>query len=111
MSTVQPAGRPGVPTTSSDQVIHRRLIAEGVNRLNQGHMNASLYVTLDPGETETVVVDSRISRQTALIFHPQTADAAAALGTTYAVCTNGSATIYHTSNAQTDRKFTLGLIG
>lgn len=111
MSVVQPPGHPAVQLSFPNEKDHRRQIAQGVNRVLQGTMNCTLFVTLDPNASSTTVTDSRISPQKALIFHPQTADAAAALATTYAVCGSGSAVIYHANNSQTDRLFTLGLIG
>jgi len=71
--------RPGVQENSPNEEIHRRQIAEEVNRINQGQFNATLFVTLDPGATSTVVTDSRISSQTCAPLVPQTANAAAAL--------------------------------
>ena len=111
MSVVQPPARPGVQVSSPNEADHRRQIAQGVNRLNQGQCNATLFVTLDPNVTSTEVVDARISGQTFAGLQPQTAHAAAALPTTYVVCTNGSAIINHGSAASTDRLFTMCLIG
>lgn len=111
MSVILPTGRPGVQVNLSDEADHRREIAQAVNRLNQGHMNVTLFVTLDPNVGQTVVVDSRISPQTGVVLQPTTANAAAALATTYAVCTAGSARISHANNTQTDRVFTAVMIG
>lgn len=113
MSTVQPPGRPSVQLDSPDETQHRQQMARAINRINSGHLNCTLYVTLEPGAAQTTVTDSRISQQTAFIFHPTTPDAAAdaAGGKLYAVCTNGSATIHHAVSAQTDRTFTLGMVG
>lgn len=113
MTVAQPVGRPGVQLSNGDETDHRRQLAQAVNRINQGHLNCTLFVTLDPGVTETPVVDSRISPQTSFIFHPTTANAAAdvASGQLYAVCTNGSAVIHHANNADTDRTFTIGMLG
>lgn len=111
MSFVLPTGRPGVQVTYPNETEHRRQIAQAVNRINQGRFNGSIFVTLDPGVITTVVTDNRISAQTCAMFMPQTAHAAAALATTYVVCTNGSMTISHANNGQTDRVFTVGLVG
>lgn len=115
MSTIQTTGRPAVqvsvgksPTAEAD---HRRQLAQAINRASQGHINATLFVTLDPDVTKTVVVDSRISKQTGVSFMPQTANAAAAKAVLYATCTNGTMTINHASNTETDRTFTVTLIG
>jgi hypothetical protein len=109
VSVVQPPGRPHVQETYSNEKDHRRQLAQGVNRALQGHINATLFVTLDPNMGSTTVIDARISPQTHAGLQPQTADAAAA--STYIKCTNGSLTIFHANNGQTDRTFTLSLIG
>ena len=111
MTTSQTVGHPGVQVSFPNEKDHRRQIAQLANRLNQGQMNCTLIVTLDPDVTQTTVTDSRISSQTCVIFSPQTADAAAAIPTTSAVCTNGALVISHASSAETDRTFNLGLIG
>lgn len=111
MSVEQPVGRPGALLSYPNETDHRRMLAQLGNRLNQGHMNTNLYVTLDPNETETIVVDSRISIQTAALLMPRTANAAAAIPTTSITCTSGSLTISHASSAQADRTFTMAMIG
>ncbi|MGB8840087.1 MAG: hypothetical protein WCC64_03350 [Aliidongia sp.] len=119
MSVVQPPSRPnvqlsnGAPTDLVKAAEHRRQLAEGVNRVNQGHLNACLFVTLAANEPTTTVVDSRISKQTCASFMPQTADAAAEIagGAMYVACTNGLLTISHANNAKADRTFTMSMIG
>lgn len=111
MSVVQTIGRPAVQVSSPNETDHRRQLAQAINRLNQGHSNTTLTVALDAGQTETVVTDSRISPQTCVSLHPQTANAAAALPTTYVVCTKGLMAIHHTDNAETDRIYTVGIVG
>jgi hypothetical protein len=119
MSIVQPPGRPGVqlsygaPGDGVKSAEHRRQLAEAINRINRGQFNCSLFVTLAPSATSTQVVDSRISPQTCASFMPQTAHAAAEIGagTLYATCTSGSMTITHANNTQTDRLFTMALVG
>lgn len=119
MSVVQPPSRPnvqlsnGAPADLVKAAEHRRQLAEGVNRVNQGHLNACLFVTLSANEPTTTVVDSRISKQTCASFMPQTADAAAEIagGAMYVACTNGLLTISHANNAKADRTFTMSMIG
>lgn len=105
------AGRGGVQEELADDRQHRREIARTVNLLLRGQDNSSMSVTLAAGATETVVIDPRISLQTCVTLMPTTADAAAALPTTYVVCEKGKATIYHASSGTTDRTFTLGIQG
>lgn len=111
MSVILPPGRPAIQTGMSNEMIHRRLIAEATNRILQGHINATLTLTLDPNVGQTAVVDSRISPQTCASLSPATANAATALGTTFIVCGTGSLVVSHANNAQTDRVFLLSLIG
>jgi hypothetical protein len=113
MSVVQPVARPAVQLSSSNEADHRRQIAQGVNRMSQGQINCTLFVTLNPGASSTPVVDSRISLQTAVLLMPQTAAAATELasGNLSIVCTSGSAAIIHTNSTKTDRTFTAALLG
>jgi hypothetical protein len=111
MSVVQPPARPGVQVSYPNEVEHRRQLALKINQLNNGQVGCTLFVTLDPGVTSTKVVDARISQQTCVFLQPQTADAASALGTTFVTCTNGSATITHAASAETDRIYTMGMVG
>lgn len=111
MSVAQPPGRPGVQLSYPKEADHRRQLAQAINRLNEGHSSTTLFVTLDPNVVQTSVVDSRISPQTAALLQPQTAHAAAALPTTWIVCTDGSLEINHANSAQTDRTYTISLSG
>jgi len=90
---------------------HRREIARTVNTLLRGQDNSSMQVTLVAGATQTVVTDARISLQTCVTLMPTTANAAAAIPTTYVVCEKGKATIYHDNDTTTDRIFTMGIQG
>jgi hypothetical protein len=98
-----------VQVSSPNEADHRRQLAQGINRANRGQINATLFVTLDPGATQTPVVDSRISIQTCAILSPQTESAA--LATTWVVCTSGSMVIQHAASAATDRTFVMAMIG
>ena len=108
---MQPPARSAVQVSYPNEVEHRRQLAQAINRLNNGQIGCTLYVTLDPGVTSTKVVDARISQQTCVFLQPQTADAAAALGTTFVTCTNGSCIITHAASAGTDRIYTMGMVG
>mgnify|MGYP007132436762 CR=1 FL=1 len=74
----------------------------------QGRSNATGTVTLAPSATSTVIPDTRIAADSVILLQPTTANAAAALATTYvqnANRTNGQVTVTHVSNSQTDRTF------
>ena len=91
-------------------------IAAVVDRHNRGKFNATLDVTLTANAASTTIEDARLASTSALVFDPLTANAAAELaaGTIYVLAAgrlNGSATITHANNAQTDRTFRLLIIG
>lgn len=85
-------------------------IREGVN----GRHNAGGVVTLAAGATTTVVANPNCSRDSYVLLTPQTANAAAALATTFvkqADVTNGSFTITHANAGTTDRTFFYSVAG
>lgn len=108
----KPAGFPSIaPATRADGVYVRQ-IAEVVARQNFGKVNVTNEVTLTASSATTTLIDARISAQSFLGFMPQTANAAAALGGLYVTDRiEGQATLNHANNAQTDRTFTVLLIG
>lgn len=105
------AGRPIVQEYMQDEGQHRREMARVVNNLVRGLNNSSMSVTLKSSATTTTITDPRISLQTCMTLMPTTADAAAALATTYVTCSKGQAVITHVSNTQTDRTFTVSISG
>lgn len=111
MSVERYPGRRTVQPDMPDERRHRQEMARAIQQLFQGQNNATLQVTLDADVTATTVEDARISQQTAAVLVPMTADAAAALGTTYCVPSAGQLIINHGSAASTDRTFQLALIG
>lgn len=90
---------------------HVRRVAQAVRAMLRGGSNSGGVVTLTPGATTTTVVDERIVPQSRVFLSPTTANAAAALATTYAVCGVGSCVLNHANNAQTDRTFAWELKG
>lgn len=83
-----------------------------INRHNTGKFNCTLDVTLTANAATTTVRDSRISIDCALLLSPKTANAAAAIGTTYVSSqSSGSAVLTHTNDAQTDKIFRLAILG
>jgi hypothetical protein len=89
-----------------------RAVATCVNLAMRGKVNATGVVTLTPNQPTTVVSDARIGVDSYIGLSPLTANAAAALATTYVSArASGSATIAHANNAQTDRSFAVLIIG
>jgi len=83
-----------------------------INQLAAGRSNAVYTVTLTAGATTTLVEGENINANAVPLLFPATANAAAAVATTYAVTTAaGVVTITHANNAQTDRTFNVLVIG
>ncbi len=81
-------------------------IVQAVRELFQGRSNAVGAVTLATGTTTTTVTAANVSLSSKPILQARTANAAAAVATTYvSAVTQGAFTITHANNAQTDRNF------
>src|SRR5579859_6005363 len=83
-----------------------------IEQLTQGRSNATGTFTLTASATSTTVAAPNVAPGTVILFTPQTADAAAALATTYILAANisqGSFTVSHASAASVDRTF--GFVG
>lgn len=81
-------------------------IVDAIIQLVEGRHNASGRVTLTPGATTTVVSHPNCSKSCEPQLSPRTANAAAAVATTYVSNINqGSFVITHANNAQVDRIF------
>jgi len=82
-----------------------------IGELASGRSNAHGTVTLTASATSTTVTTENCSSGSCVKLSPKTANAAAALATTYIVPSNGSFVIHHASNAQTDRTFAYAIQG
>jgi trehalose-6-phosphatase len=89
-----------------------RRLAPAVALLAQGRSNARGTVTLTVSDTTTTVTDATINEQSVINLMPTTANAAAALATTYISSrSNGSFILTHANNAQADRTFDWSAVG
>lgn len=88
--------------------------ARAIQQLAAGRSNAFGTITLAAGATTTTVSNKNCAAGTVPILTPTTANAAAALATTYvpiASVGNGSFVIQHANSAQVDRTFLYALHG
>lgn len=77
-----------------------------INELLKGRANNVGEVTLEASATTTATTDTRILSQMKIVLSPRTANAAAALTNVYiSAVADGSFTLTHANNAQTDRTF------
>lgn len=112
------SGVPSVAQFDGDAKLLFRRLSSVVNTILQGKINAVTTVTLTAGTTTTTITDARITSKSFIGLTPTTANAAAAIPTTYISSqmtgtgtTQGTATITHANNAQTDRTFNILIIG
>lgn len=81
-------------------------IVQAVIQLVTGRHNASDRFTLTAGATTTIVRHPNCSKDCEPLFSPRTANAAAAVATTYvSSVVQGQFTLTHANNAQVDRIF------
>jgi hypothetical protein len=113
MSTGGNRGYDGVPEWEAAESEHRRKLARAINRINQGKVNCTLDVTLQPSQATTTVTDPRIARTSFLCWMPQTASASAAerAGIYVSSRGKGSAVLNHAANAATDQILTILILG
>lgn len=92
-----------------------RQLAELVNNMLRGKINAVLQITLTAGAGSTIIKDARIGAYSVLLLEPLTAHAAAALyGSPYVLESSksiGQVTLNHVNDANTDKTFNLLIIG
>jgi len=104
-----------VPELLSDDKEHRRQLARAIKSIiSGGKINVTLDVTLTANSATTNIVDARISIQSAIIpGMAMTANAAAAIaaGIWVSNLNNGSATLNHNNNANTDKSIRFVIIG
>src|SRR5215472_9338815 len=107
MPVSNPGTQPVPESLPSDLTNWVRRIAQTVNQLVRGKLNASLGVTLAANSATTTLTDPRIGAFSAVEFVPQTLNAAAELasGNLYvsnlssgAAGAGGSCTINHSNN-------------
>ncbi|MCA6114246.1 hypothetical protein J6524_04790 [Bradyrhizobium sp. WSM 1738] len=92
-----------LPATNEKELAKYAL---ALQQLAAGRSNATGSVTLAAGATSTTISAENCAPQSAVFLFPRTANAAAALATTFINSVGKqSFTITHANNAQTDRSF------
>lgn len=86
-------------------------IVQAIIQVLQGRSNAVGSVTLTPGTTTTVITKAEApaaincSKDSAVMLSPLTANAAAALATTFTAAGQGTFTVTHANAVSADRSF------
>lgn len=100
-----------IPVTWRDGAEHRRMLAGGINGLIDGRSNNAGTFTVTASAATTAVSDPRAGTDSVIVWMPTTANAAAAISGMYVSARgNGTFTITHANNAQTDRDFVYAII-
>jgi hypothetical protein len=87
-------------------------INRAIQQLEQGRLNVTGSCTLAAGAATTTVKAANCAAGSQVLLTAKTANAAAALATTYvSAVANGSFTLAHANNAQTDRIFGFAFLG
>jgi hypothetical protein len=113
MNYTPPADRPNGNDVLS-LIRHLVDVARGVRLLFQGKTNNTGTLTLTANTTTTVLSDPRLTVESFVGLQPLTANAAAALATTYAATAdqnNITWTFTHANAATTDRTFRYVIVG
>lgn len=83
------------------------IINQAIRELAEGASNSTGQITLTPSSTTTVVLDRLATKDSHIDLTPLTANAAAAMATTYVSARGqGTFTLTHASSATVDRTFT-----
>jgi len=100
-------------TTPESLFQHGRELSRAVGLAMQGKINCTQEsFTLTANVTTTTLTDARLFATGAVLLMPTTANAAAALGTTYATTRGKGAWVFtHANTATTDRTFVAVIIG
>ena len=87
-------------------------LVDALVQLVEGRHNAFGSLTLTPAATTTVVVHPNCGLESVVLLSPRTANAAAAVATTYvSLIERGQFTLTHANNAQVDRDFDYSVAG
>lgn len=87
-------------------------IQEVINNMLAGKLNNNGIITLTANAATTTFTDSRIGSNSVVLLMPTTANAAAAIATTYMnTFAKGSCVINHANNAQADKTFWFAIFG
>ena len=98
--------------TVSTNETDRTKINRAIQQLEQGRLNVTGVCTLAASATTTTVKAPNCGARSQVQLTAKSANAAAALATTYvSAVSNGSFTITHANNAQTDRTFGYACLG
>lgn len=100
----------GTPPSKGETNLAR--IVQAIRELFEGRSNAVGTVTLTASTTTTTVSTFNVGPESGVFLSPKTANAAAALASTYVSATDaGSFTLTHANNAQVDRTFAYEIAG
>lgn len=102
---------PYAPENVTLEAGYIRLLKQAINYAMKGKTNNTGEVTLTANAASTPVTEKLCTENSVVLLQPLTANAAAALGTTYITAGAGTFTITHANNSQVDKSFKYVIIG
>lgn len=101
-----------VPRSWNSIPDHLARLADAINNMLRGKLNNGGEVTLTANSATTTLTDIRIGSESVVLMQPTTANAAGALsGLYFGTPGNGTVTINHANDANTDKTFRYAVIG
>ena len=103
-----------VPRTWTNVPDHTARLADAVNNILRGKLNNTGDLTLTASSATSTLTDIRIGTESVIVLMPKTANAAAELGNGtlyFGTPGDGTVTVNHANNAQTDRTYRYAVIG
>ena len=105
-------GHGATPLAWYDEAEHRRILAESINELREGKINAVGSITFTANAATTTLTDRRVGPNSRVLLMPTTENAATAMNTWWITGRgDGTAVVNHANNAQTDRSFDFVVLG
>lgn len=104
---------PGVRAALTDLNLWARDVTEWSRRVMNGKLNNTALWTMDANQAATTFTDERLGVETQVVFEPVTANAAA-IARPYILETgrvNGSVSVVHANDANTDKTFRVSFHG
>lgn len=100
-----------VPRDWHDAKDHTGRIADAINNILRGKINNVGALTLTANAATTTLTDIRIGKDSIVLLQPTSANGAAALTNIYfGTPGNGTVTVNHANNAQTDRTYRFAVL-
>jgi hypothetical protein len=104
----------GIRASLADTELWARDVTEWSRRVMRGKLNNTALFTMTANAASTTFADERIGLETQIVFSPTTANAAAALTSTFVAegaRGNGTVVVTHPNDSNTDKTYRVSFHG